>query len=260
MGAGRPRKVDPGSLYAMAHMFYWELRMIDEGTRRWRFIPEKYQQLTEGLDELPLVDDEDRLRHAQIVDEEIRTGRLEPGRREERLRDIEDGELFVRRDSYRREAAEEARMEIKVPGERDVIDTLLDRSTTAEEVRALCKDALMTRTVKLGTETREIEIPAWPIHVGSTLPGYLSQYAEQHVAALNDPRFPRCDVRARPSTRLKQLWFISRALAGALFGVKTRTTINLVGSLRPEEVFEDSRNAKPERKRMRRKYSPSRTS
>lgn len=50
--------------------------------RRWRFIPEKYQELTEGLDELPLVDDEDRARHVQIVDEEIRTGRLESSRRE----------------------------------------------------------------------------------------------------------------------------------------------------------------------------------
>jgi hypothetical protein len=244
----------------MAHMFYWELRAIDEGTRRWRFIPEKYEELTEGLDELPLVDDEDRVRHAQIVDEEIRTGRLESSRREERLRDIEDSELTVRREHYRREAADEARMELKVPGERDVVDALLDPGITAGEVRALCEDALMTRTFKLGTEIREIEIPAWPIPAGSSLPGYLSQHAEQHVAALNDPRFPRCDVTARPSTRLKQLWFVSRALAGALWGVKVRTAINLVGSLRPEEVFEDSRNAKPERKRMRRNIKRSRAS
>jgi hypothetical protein len=43
-------------------------------------------------------------------------------------------------------------------------------------------------------------------------------------------------------------------LAGALYGVSTRTAINLVGSLRPEETAERSRFGKPERKRMRRKY------
>jgi hypothetical protein len=244
----------------MAHMFYWELRAIDEGRRRWRFNREKYQQLIEGLDGLPLVNDEDKLRHAQIADEEVRTGRLEASRREERLRDIADAELVARRESYRLDAVEEARMELNVPGERDVIDTLLDPSITAEQVRELCKDAFMIRTFKLSTEIQEIEIPAWPIPAGSTLPGYLSKYAEQHVEALNDPKFPRCDTTARPSTRLKQLWFVSRALAGALWGVKVRTAINLVGSLRPEEMFEDSRNAKPERKRMRRNIKRSRAS
>src|SRR5205823_14793652 len=90
---------------------------------------------------------------------------------------------------------------------------------------------------------------AWPIAVGSTFPGYLSQHAEQYVAALRDARFPRCDVSSRPSTRLKQFWFLSRALAGALFEVRTRTAINLVGSLRPEQIFRQSREAKPSRKR-----------
>jgi hypothetical protein len=247
-------------MHAVAHMFYWELRAIDEGKRRWRFDSKKYEELTNDVDALPLVDDEDRLRYGRIVDEEIQTGLLELGRREERLRDIENAELSARRDWYEREALGEAQVEIKVRGERDVVDRLLDPSITPEQVRVLCRDAFMPRKFKVGAETHMVMAPAWPIPVGSTLPGYLSQYAEQHVEALNDPRFPRCDVTDRPSTRLKQLWFVSRALAGALWGVKTRTAINLVGSLRPEEAFEESRNAKPERKRMRRKYRPSRAS
>jgi len=108
--------------------------------------------------------------------------------------------------------------------------------------------------MKIEYKGREIEVPAWPIAVGSSLPTYMAQYAEQYVAALSDPRFPRASTFQRPSTRLKQFWFLSRALAGALYGVSTRTAINLVGSLRPEETAERSRFGKPERKRMRRKY------
>ena len=98
---------------------------------------------------------------------------------------------------------------------------------------------------------KRVEVPAWPIPPGSPFPGYLSQYAEQYAQALRDPRFPRCDVSTRPSSQLKQFWFLSRALAGALFGVSTRTAINLVGSLRPEQAFEESRGAKAARRQRR---------
>jgi hypothetical protein len=254
MSAGRPQKADPWTLYALAHQFYWDFRRLAEGTLRWRFDEKKYLQLTEGLEDLPLVDDEDRARHQQILDEEIRTGRLEISRREERLRDIADSELLVRRESYRQDAAEEARREIKVLGEPDVIKVLLDPNTTPEQVRELCKDAFMIRTFKIGSEIREVEASAWPIPAGSTFPGYLSQYAEQYISALRDPRFPRCDMSIRPSNRLKQFWFLSRALAGALFGVTTRTAINLVGSMRPEQVFHESRDGKPARKLRKRRH------
>jgi hypothetical protein len=249
MGAGRPPKADPGSMYALAHQFYWDFRRLAEGTSRWRFDTKKYKQLTKELRGIQLIDDEDRARHQQIVDEEIRTGRLEPSRREEMIRNVEDSELLVRRMSYDQEASAKAEKEIRVPGEEDVISVLLDRDSTPEKIRALCKGAFMTRTF-MG---REIEVLAWPLLAGSQLPNYLSQYAEQFVAALRDPRFPTCDVSTRPSTRLKQFWFLSRALAGALFGITTRTAINLVGSLRPEETAERSRFGKPERKRIRRK-------
>jgi len=252
MSAGRPKQVDPGSLYAMAHLLYWDLRRLAEGTFRWKFDRKKFQSLTDNLDSLQVVDDQDRARYREEVEQEIREGRLEISQREQRLKDIEQAETFVRREVMHRDAAELAQTQIKVPPEPDVISVLLNPSSTAQQIRDICKEAVMTRTVTVGGEVRKLkEYPAWPLPVGSPLPVYLSQYAEQHIEALRHPRFPSCDVSFRPTNRLKQLWFVSRALAGAVYGVKTRTAINLVGSLRPEKVFEESRAAKAARKHKR---------
>lgn len=250
MPAGRPQQADPGTVYTFAHLFYWDFRRLSEGRSRWRFDEKKYQELTNGVDDKQFISDEDSKSYEEIVDEEIRTGRLDPSQRESRIRYIADNENMLQRESFRRDAHEKARKEIKIPGEEDVIRALLNPQTTRDQIRELCGESLM----KIEYKGREIEVPAWPISVGSSLPIYLAQYAEQYVAALNDPRFPRADIFQRPSTRLKQFWFLSRALAGALYGVSTRTAINLVGSLRPEETAERSRFGKPERKRIRRKY------
>jgi hypothetical protein len=105
--------------------------------------------------------------------------------------------------------------------------------------------------VKVEREQGRVEIldlPAWPISMGSVLPMYLTKHAVEFIAAKKDRRFPRS---GRPSSRLKQLWFLSRALAGAIFGMKTRTAINIVGSKRPEQVFEESRAAKPLRRKRK---------
>ena len=64
----------------------------------------------------------------------------------------------------------------------------------------------------------KVEVSAWPIPAGSPFPGYLSQYAEQYVEALRDPHFPRCDISTRPTSQLKQFWFLSRSLAGHFSG------------------------------------------
>ena len=141
---------------------------------------------------------------------------------------------------------------MKFRAEPEVLETLLDPKTSPERVREICKGAFMTRTFEIEPGvTKDVEVPAWPIMVGSVLPGYLSEHAEEYVAALQDRRFPRCDVSRRPSNQLKQLWFLSRALAGAIYGVKTRTAINLVGSMRPEQVFHESREGKPARRQRK---------
>jgi len=216
MTAGRPRKADPGTLYAFAHQFYWDFRRLAEGKVRWRFNEKRYQELIAELNETPSINDADRARHREIAEQEIARGELDPRKKTERLRDIADAEARARDDFYHHEAVLAAQDEIRVPGESDVIELLLNPRTTPPQIRELCKESLMTRFFKIGDEAREVDVPAWPIALGSTLPTYLSEYAAQYVAALNDRRFPSCDVSDRPSNRLKQFWFLSRALAGAL--------------------------------------------
>jgi hypothetical protein len=146
-----------------------------------------------------------------------------------------------------RNAAEESQKIIRVPGEPDIVASLL-KAKTPQEIQELCKDAFgWGPRETLPGVVRDVMHANWPISVGSPLPMYLTQYAAEFIAARKDPRFPKST--RRPTSRLKQLWFLSRALAGALYGVKTRTAINLVGSKRPEQVFEESRSARPSRKR-----------
>jgi hypothetical protein len=232
-----------------AHQFYWDFRRIAEGKHRWTLDKVKLQQSLTELENINI-----SAEAAKKADEEIQAGQLEASKKQERCRELED-QLSSTRWLWPIEAREDAMKQVRIPRPPGVLEELLDPATTPERIREVCKDAVMTRTVQVepGVQ-KEIEVPAWPIPVGSPFPTYLSQYAEQYTAALHDPRFPRCDVSIRPSNRLKQFWFLSRALAGALFGVTTRTAINLVGSLRPEEIFEDSRDGKPARKRVRRKY------
>lgn len=248
MPAGRPTDVDPGSLYALAHQFYWDFRRLDEGTFRRRFDNKQYDELEKGMEDVQLVTPEDKQRHQRMVDLQIQNGGLEPERREARLEEIAQAEESGRRSFYLREASELSTKQVKVRPETEVIKCLLDPTTTPDQIRELCKEAVMSRTMEVGSEMREIEVPAWPIPPGSTFPTYLAQHAEKYVAALSDPRFPTCDVSVRPTTKLKQFWFLSRALAGAVFGIATRTAINLIGSLRPEQVFTKSRQAKPTRR------------
>jgi hypothetical protein len=167
------------------------------------------------------------------------------------MRRVERADVdLLTRDWYIRNTIEKSINESKIRPESELLTALLNPAVTPERVRNICKGAVMSVSIEDGEPglTKEILVPAWPIPAGSMLPDYLSQYAEQHVTALNDRRFPRCDISSRPSNRLKQLWFLSRALAGASFGVKTRTAINLVGSMRPEQLFNEFRNGKAPRR------------
>jgi hypothetical protein len=254
MPVGRPQKADPGSLYAFAHQFYWDFRRIAEGMPRWRINTQRQRQLEAELNQKSdaQLREEGRRDRERMVENEIRAGVLKEDQRESRLREIEEAEIPVTREWLRRCIADEAREEHRFRGESEVINALLDPKTTPARVRDICKEAFMRRRFEVEPGViKEVEVPAWPIPPGSPFPGYLSQYAEQYIEALRDPRFPRCDVSTRPSSQLKQFWFLSRALAGALFGVTTRTAINLVGSLRPEQLFEESRGAKPARTQRR---------
>jgi|SRR5208337_2427908 len=251
MGKRGPQPVAPEALYAFAHQLYWDLRRLSEGGLRWWADEKKYKQLAEEIDKAGAeLSEQQKASCLEAVEEEIRTGCLREDPKKARLRELEDGLVFATEDLLHLGAAMEARIQKKIPGEPDVIDKLL-RARTPERVRRICEDAFMrvNREVKPGV-IREVLVQNWPIPLGSILPHYLARHAEEFVAAKKDPRFPRS---SRPSNQLKQLWFLSRALAGAIYGVKTRTAINLVGSMRPDEMFHESRDGKPARKQRKAK-------
>jgi hypothetical protein len=123
----------------------------------------------------------------------------------------------------------------------EILQSLLD-AKTARQIRRICKDAYIARQ-DLGGKT----VLNWPLRDGSTLPIQLARFAQQFIAAKRHPRFPS---KKRPSNELKRLWFLARALAGAVLGIETRTALNIVGATRPEEILVHSREAKRKRKRF----------
>jgi hypothetical protein len=249
MGRRGPKPVAPETLYAFAHQFYWDFHSLARGTYRFFMDKKKYAHGVELAEKIQLSDDQ-KSRIRRLVEDEIREGRLKEADREIRQRDVEEGELAGIREGKRIHAAQEAQKYVMVPGEPDVLKALL-RAKTPERVRGICQGAFRDLMVEVAPGVKKsIKVRNWPISPGSVLPMYLSQYASEFVAAKKHRRFPRS---TRPSNQLKQLWFLSRAVAGALFELKTRTAINLVGSKRPEQIFEESRAAKPERKRRREK-------
>lgn len=250
MTAGRPREADPGTLYSFATQLYWDFRRIAEGFARQKVDRKEYENLSEEIDRMELQLSLEQLAKLEaMAEEEIRHGRLEESGRPDWVSRAKQAWLGTIRENLRWRAGDEATKPLNVPGEPEIITRLLDAETPGQ-VCEICKDAFVqvNREIAPGV-FREVTFPNWPISAGSVLPSYLSQYASEFIAARKDPKFPRSTNR--PTTRLKQLWFLSRALAGALYGVKTRTAINLVGSKRPEESFEESRAAKPVRKRAR---------
>lgn len=180
-----------------------------------------------------------------LVDGLIGTGMLKGSDRSIHIRDMIELRQYKKEVERAEKTSKLSTIEQKFRPERGVLDALLE-ADNPEQIRALCTEAfqIVRREVRDG-DFRDVRVPAWPIADGSTLPEYLSQYAEQFIAAKKDPRFPRSN---RPTNRLKQLWFLSRALAGACCGLSTRTSINLVGSKRPEQIFEESNAGKPTRK------------
>ena len=241
MGMRGPRQsVDPGTLYGFADQYYRDFRRLGEGAYCWktdirqyrRLIEEDEKQYKKIIDkpEEAKLSDEQEAQLREHVEEEIRAGRLKESEKEVRLAHSKDAVLQASREWNLVQAMNEARIQLRIPGEPDVLKGLL-QARTVTRVREICKDA-----------------PNWPISTGSELPQCLSQHAAEFVAAKKDRRFP---CSGRPSSQLKRLWFLSRALAGAVFGIKTRTAINLVGSKRPEEIFKEARAGKSARKKRR---------
>lgn len=247
MAVGRPQKAHPGELWVFAEQFYWDFRKLAEGRLTSRLDEDEYKRRVDEIDKTDVkLNRVQAIALAKVVTEEVEQGRTKPEDKSNRLRQAAKDNIDVTREWLRFKAADQAKKQVRIPGKPEVVRALL-KAKTADEVQSICKDAFVQRTIQTHDGlTKEVLWPNWPISVGSVLPMYLSQYAAQFVAAKNDERFPHSD---RPTTRLKQLWFLSRALAGALHGVELRTAINLVGSKRPEQMFDESRAAKPARRR-----------
>jgi len=244
MSAGRRKVADAGVLYGFAHVFYWELKTLAEGAFRVYVDKPKLERLKREADATQLTDDQLALLKQQVL-YELETGSIPEHFKAQRLAELVDRALFDIKFAKHNAAVDFSRQTKRVPGEPDIIAQLLG-ATRPEQIVELCKDAFATWPVEIepGVIT-EVRKPNWPIPGGSTLPMYLSQHAAAFIEAKNDPRFPKS---SRPSSQLKQFWFVARALAGAIFGVSTRTAINLVGSLRPDEMFHESREGKLARK------------
>ena len=250
MPAGRPRKFRREELKLFADTFYSEFRSIAEGYERQHFNRKRFDEMVRDINNTEVQLSSDELLHIErTIDEDIRAGRMPLADKESRRQSLGEGLQWIKRQYMYNDAGEVSTQKLNVPGEPEVIDALLD-ARTPEDVREICKDAFtVIRAEVRSGDFQDVRVPNWPISGGSMLPEYLSQHADQFIQAKNDPRFPRSTDR--PTTKLKQLWFLSRALAGALFGITTRTAINLLGSLRPEQVLEELNSGKPARKRRR---------
>jgi hypothetical protein len=243
MTAGRKRLTEPGTLYSFAAQIYWDFRRLTEGSFRAKRDskfrePQQVSLLDEEIDLSP----SNKRRIWETVKQEMQEGRLSKANSKKRYQHLCSLEKNVHREFRLTQASDEATKLLKIPGESAVMSALLSARTTTE-IQNICREGF--------EECGKPTLPNWPIPFGSILYSCLRQYPAQFLAARTDSRFPRSNTR--PTTRLKQLWFLSRALAGAIFGIEVRTAINIVGSKRPDELFEDSRAGKPRRAKRKRR-------
>src|SRR5207244_6295584 len=113
--------------YAFAHQFYWDFRRLSEGHLRSHFDKKQYEQLAEQIQAADIqLDDQQKARILEVVEEEIKDGRLQGSDREKRVRDLEDGHRAATRVGLLFDVEEKVRRAIKVPGEPEVIELLLN--------------------------------------------------------------------------------------------------------------------------------------
>jgi hypothetical protein len=130
MAVGRPKKAEPGSLYFFAHDFYWQFRQMIEGHFRWRFDEDEYKRLAAGIESQEIrLNQDQKLAIARAVIREVQDGRLPQAEKEARLRELAASNRFVTRDWLHRQAGEEARKQVKVPGRPEVVRALLQART-----------------------------------------------------------------------------------------------------------------------------------
>ena len=117
-----------------------------------------------------------------------------------------------------------------LPAEPDTLIALLE-AQTVKQVRAICrKSAWMAK------------------QPNSYLARFLSGLAQQFLDAKEDRHYP-CSERS--SSIQRKFWFLARALAGAMYGLSPRRSINLIGPGKPEKIFENIYSAKTGQEKRR---------
>src|SRR5437763_1565126 len=108
---GRPRLVQPDALYGLAHQLFWGLQRLAEGGYRSRFNKERYKRSVRKIEKMNLsLSDEQK---ARLV----------------RRKDAGEAQLSATRAWLNYRAAERAGRRLRVPGEPDVLDELLEAKT-----------------------------------------------------------------------------------------------------------------------------------
>jgi hypothetical protein len=220
-------------LYGYAQHFYWDLKSLQEGPGWRAFVNRKERdRLMEEVEKNLRSTPDEIAEWGKLVDERIHKWNLPPTGRDSWLERIKEEIEEHRRLAFEAAAWEDSQKWVKVPGETEVIEKLLNASTPTQ-IRNLCEDAFVSVRETVDGEVIDVIRLNWPISGASKLPSALSQYASAIIEATNHPKFPKS---GRPKSRLKQLWFLSRALAAAVHGVRTSTVIKHIGSVRPDEA------------------------
>jgi hypothetical protein len=236
MTAGRPITAHPGAVYALAHQLFLDFQSLIDGSFRAQFDAAAFEEHYASVD------------GSELGEIQIREGQLKNKRGSIHQRNLELSDLSMRREWLISKTYDASMKAVKVPGRPAILESILN-AQSPKEIRKICRDSHITKSIRLCSgEIKAVSICTWPISLGSVLPKYLSDYANAFLAAKRHNRFPRS---TRPTSQRKRLWFLSRALAGAVYGWRVRTAINLVGSKTPDQIFEESRSGKPKRKQSR---------
>jgi hypothetical protein len=170
----------------------------------------------------------------EAVEDEIDAGQLLAVNRRETVRDLETIRSLEKNSRMWRRAARDAKRSITRPAQPAVLQALL-AATEPDQVRAICRTAFKRVRAEIRPGVFDyVTVANWPIEDGSQFPFYLSKHAEQFLSAKKEKKFPKASNR--PSSRDRQLWVFSCALAGAVHDTASRTVINLLGSRRRKKV------------------------
>jgi hypothetical protein len=229
-----PKPVAPDDLYQTACGFYAEFRELAGLLPHWSFDRDSNEALKKLTRELI---NYDRTKFEQR-EEMIRSGRLTPAAREQKLQQLKKDIEYAKRERTLNFAYDASGKTTKGGANPDVVQALL-AATIPQRIREICETQLGSEMVKV-FNPRTTKTQGQPIAVRSHFYETLWHQAGRFIAAKNHTKFP--NGRPRKSTLLEQLWFLSRAIAAAAHNRAINTVLNL-GLKRPDHELAESQAA-----------------